>query len=73
MGRARHRGGSNVLFSDGHVKWIAGPPTSYTWTDHSTYLNIAPVEAQTGIVYEESINPNATGWFRETDAPASNM
>ena len=70
----RHHGGSNFLFSDGHVQWIYGPTTSYTWTDHSTYLDFAPAESQTGVVLSMkrvSTRTRPDGSARRTRLPAT--
>ncbi|MDR3706722.1 MAG: DUF1559 domain-containing protein [Capsulimonadaceae bacterium] len=57
--RNRHNGGSNYLFTDGHVKWFKAPNPNYQ-SD-----NVTPVESQSGVVYRRSSFPNASGWFRE--------
>jgi prepilin-type N-terminal cleavage/methylation domain-containing protein/prepilin-type processing-associated H-X9-DG protein len=59
-GRARHNGGSNYLFFDGHVKWFREPGR-----DPNTH---APIEATTGVVYSQAQFPNASGWFLEDPA-----
>jgi prepilin-type N-terminal cleavage/methylation domain-containing protein/prepilin-type processing-associated H-X9-DG protein len=51
--RYQHGGGSIYLLADGHVKWFAGPPSSWR----------AP--SSTGVAYRKSLAPNAVAWFRE--------
>jgi prepilin-type N-terminal cleavage/methylation domain-containing protein/prepilin-type processing-associated H-X9-DG protein len=57
--RARHSGGSNYGFSDGHAKWSRAPGNNYAAD------NVTPIVSTTGIVYRRSKYPNAAGWFRE--------
>jgi len=54
--RARHTGGSDYLFSDGHVKYFKAPGLNRN-PDHS------PVISTTGVVYSQAQYPNAAGWF----------
>jgi prepilin-type processing-associated H-X9-DG protein/prepilin-type N-terminal cleavage/methylation domain-containing protein len=68
-GRIRHSGGSNYLFADGHVKWFLAPGTSYT-ASGSTWYPVVPVEAQSGVVWQQASFPTAGGWFVEN--PNSN-
>lgn len=73
-GRNRHFGGSNYLFSDGHVKWVKTPDPSYT--GEITYVlnteppsadttTITPIRSTNGVVYNRASNPNALGYFLE--------
>ena len=68
MGRARHSNGGNYIFNDGHVKWVAAPPVSYThlagWSTVNWWL-LQPNTETTGVVYKKSQYPNAAGWFDE--------
>ena len=68
IGRARHSNGGNYIFTDGHVKWVAAPPVSYThqagWSAANWWL-LNPTTEQTGVVYKRSQYPNAVGWFNE--------
>ncbi|MCW3061457.1 MAG: hypothetical protein JWQ02_3278 [Capsulimonas sp.] len=57
-GRARHTGGSNYLFIDGHVKWFRAPGANRN-------PNYTPVESTTGVVYSQAQHPTAGGWFVE--------
>ena len=63
-GRIRHNNGANYLFSDGHVKWFMAPGASFT-SSGANWWNVAPVAAQTGVIYKRSANPSAGGWFDE--------
>jgi prepilin-type processing-associated H-X9-DG protein/prepilin-type N-terminal cleavage/methylation domain-containing protein len=66
--RQRHNGGSNYLFFDGHVKYFKEP--GYQGTPDATgAATSTPVEATTGIVYNQSRHPDASGWFLETANP----
>jgi prepilin-type N-terminal cleavage/methylation domain-containing protein/prepilin-type processing-associated H-X9-DG protein len=51
--RYRHHGGATYLLADGHVKWFAGPSSSWR----------AP--SSSGVAYRKSLAPNAAAWFRE--------
>jgi prepilin-type N-terminal cleavage/methylation domain-containing protein/prepilin-type processing-associated H-X9-DG protein len=51
--RYRHSGGALFALADGHVKWFAGPASS--WRARST----------SGVAYRKSLAPNAAAWFRE--------
>jgi prepilin-type N-terminal cleavage/methylation domain-containing protein/prepilin-type processing-associated H-X9-DG protein len=68
LGRARHSNGGNYIFNDGHVKWVAAPPVSYThlsgWSTANWWL-LQPNTETTGVVYKKSQYPNAVGWFDE--------
>ncbi|BDI28863.1 hypothetical protein CCAX7_009140 [Capsulimonas corticalis] len=57
-GRARHAGGSNYLFQDGHVKWFRAP-------GNNRNADLSPVLSTTGIVYSQASYPNAAGWWLE--------
>jgi prepilin-type N-terminal cleavage/methylation domain-containing protein/prepilin-type processing-associated H-X9-DG protein len=57
--RDRHAGGSNYVFSDGHVKFIKGPTNDYQAD------GVTPSVSQSGVVYRHSQYPNAIGYFRE--------
>jgi prepilin-type processing-associated H-X9-DG protein len=70
IARARHSGGSNYAFVDGHVKYSKAPGNNYTATPQSVSganapTNVTPVMATSGIVYSRSQFPNAAGWFNE--------
>jgi prepilin-type processing-associated H-X9-DG protein len=32
MGRNAHNGGNNIVFMDGHAKWLSGVPSGYAST-----------------------------------------
>jgi len=57
-GRARHTGGSNYLFQDGHVKWYRAPSQNRDAAG-------TPVTSTTGVVYSQAQYPTAAGWFLE--------
>jgi len=63
-GRVRHNGGANYLFTDGHVKWFHAPGTSFV-SSGANWYNVTPVQAQTGVVWQQAQYPNAGGWFVE--------
>jgi prepilin-type N-terminal cleavage/methylation domain-containing protein/prepilin-type processing-associated H-X9-DG protein len=52
VARMRHNDGANFLLTDGHVKWYRAP-TPYDAVSTS------------GVVYQRSLHPNASAWFRE--------
>jgi len=68
IGRARHNNGGNYIFNDGHVKWVAAPPVSFThlsgWSTTNWWL-LQPNTETTGVVFKKSQYPNAVGWFNE--------
>ncbi len=62
--RARHSGGSNYAFFDGHVKWVRAPSPNFQAD------GIHPTPSQSGIVYsEDQAKQNSwqgvTGWWLE--------
>ena len=62
-GRTRHAGGSNYLFTDGHVKWFRAP-------NPNRQPDGTPVESQSGVVYSQAQATangwaNVSGWFLE--------
>ncbi|MCW3058225.1 MAG: hypothetical protein JWQ02_46 [Capsulimonas sp.] len=57
-GRARHSGGSNYLFHDGHVKWFRAP-------GNNRNADVSPVLSTTGVVYSQASYPSAGGWWLE--------
>ena len=63
-GRIRHGNGANYLLADGHVKWFAAPTPSFTSTGPN-WWDLQPVPAKNGIVWKQSSNPNAGGWWVE--------
>jgi prepilin-type processing-associated H-X9-DG protein len=67
--RARHSGGSNYLFADGHSKWFKAPSPNFTTPGAGvasrTYLDFKPVESTNGVVYSHTQYPNAQGYFVE--------
>lgn len=68
--RGRHSGGSNYLLGDGHVKWFKAPSPSYTTPGKgvgTSYLNITPVKATSGVVFSRLQYPGASAWFVEED------
>lgn len=69
IARARHNGGSNHGFSDGHVKWFRAPNRSYITPGGGfssvTWLDVLPVKSTSGVVYSRAEFPNASGWFVE--------
>ncbi len=70
VARARHTGGSNFGFPDGHVKWFKAPGNNYSNTSQGVSgafpnTDVTPVESQSNIVYSRSQFPNASGWFNE--------
>jgi prepilin-type N-terminal cleavage/methylation domain-containing protein/prepilin-type processing-associated H-X9-DG protein len=64
LARDRHSAGSNTLFGDGHVKWYRVPTPGYTKRGTS-WWQIDPITNRNGVVFQRSINPNASGWFWE--------
>ena len=77
-GRARHNGGADYLFGDGHVKWIKAPGVNYTGDPRPSittgaladYTNLLPNPNANGVVFRKSQYPNASGWFVEKDSKA---
>lgn len=67
--RARHSGGSNYLFSDGHSKWFKAPNPNYTLPGGAAasrdYLKFKAVKSTSGVVYSRTEFPNAAGFFIE--------
>jgi prepilin-type N-terminal cleavage/methylation domain-containing protein/prepilin-type processing-associated H-X9-DG protein len=63
-GRIRHGGGSNYLFADGHVQWFKAPGSSFT-SSGSNWYNVTPVQANSGVVWQQAQFPSAGGWFVE--------
>ncbi len=70
VSRARHSGGSQYAFSDGHVKHFVAPNPNYLKVPLNPSGAYAPTDVTpklsgNGIVYSRSQFPNASGWFNE--------
>lgn len=70
IARARHSGGSNYGFPDGHVKWFAAPVPNYTniaqtVAGASSQTNVTPTISRSGVVYSRIQFPVASAWFKE--------
>ncbi len=64
VGRARHSGGSNFAFFDGHIKWVKAPSPNFLAD------GVTPAQSKGGIVYSEDDAKNnnwtVTGWWLES-------
>jgi len=70
VARARHAGGSQHAFSDGHAKHFQAPTPNYVNAPlgpSTSYgpTNVTPTLSGNGVVYSRSQFPNATAWFSE--------
>ena len=67
VGRTRHNYVPNYAFADGHAKSVHAPNPSYSnlQLDSSDAPTVTAVTSTSGVIFERSINPNATGWFLE--------
>jgi prepilin-type N-terminal cleavage/methylation domain-containing protein/prepilin-type processing-associated H-X9-DG protein len=66
-GRVRHSDGGTYLFTDGHAKWFRAPNPNIvgTVTSPDDYTTYTPVQSTSNVIYNRTLNPNASGWFLE--------